>query len=240
MVGKEWLLSFILQILFASQASPNLRMVLDVVEMWASSSLLSVRGSGKRLLLSENKWENLSKLCTNLVSNWTWQNVGEGSACIYSTVLKSRKCWVNTWTRLRCCCCCCFCSNSCFPMIYLSQWFFFFLMLRLFFTFTYASASVQPAEIQLHLLPVCYQRVRCWNEDLAGYCVDDKWKRSKHSLLVCSYSGSAGLAVVKTCYLLIKHATPSSEKKLRWTLSQCDRLPVMPAWNLSLLCWLNL
>lgn len=118
--------------------------------------------------------------------------------------------------------------------------FFFFLMLRLFFTFTYASASVQPAEIQLHLLPVCYQRVRCWNEDLAGYCVDDKWKRSKHSLLVCSYSGSAGLAVVKTCYLLIKHATPSSEKKLRWTLSQCDRLPVMPAWNLSLLCWLNL
>lgn len=106
MVGKEWLLSFILQILFASQASPNLRMVLDVVEMWASSSLLSVRGSGKRLLLSENKWENLSKLCTNLVSNWTWQNVGEGSACIYSTVLKSRKCWVNTWTRLRCCCCC--------------------------------------------------------------------------------------------------------------------------------------
>lgn len=122
--------------------------------------------------------------------------------------------------------------------IFLSD--FFFLMLRLFSTFTYASASVQPAEIQLHLLPVCYQRVRCWNEDLAGYCVDDKWKRSKHSLLVCSYSGSAGLAVVKTCYLLIKHATPSSEKKLRWTLSQCDRLPVMPAWNLSLLCWLNL
>lgn len=74
------------------------------------------------------------------MSNWTWQYVGEGRACIYNTVLKSRQCWVDTRSRLRF-----FFLNSCFPMIYFSQWFFFMLTFSLYLCLCISAASWNPA-----------------------------------------------------------------------------------------------
>lgn len=66
------------------------------------------------------------------------------------------------------------CLNSFFPTVVCFLFVFVFPILGLFH-FTYVSVLMQPAEIQLFLFftHVCYQ-VRCWNEDLAGHCVDDK------------------------------------------------------------------
>lgn len=107
------------------------------------------KGEWKRLLLSENKRENLSKLCANLshikldLTVCWWRTSMYIQCCLKEqTVLSGHPIQTEVFF---------FLTPAFLWYIFLSDFFLCWL-----FHFTYVSASVQPAEIQLLVfLPVC-------------------------------------------------------------------------------------
>lgn len=206
--------SFTLWISFASQVSTTHRAGpgCDV----GISSLLTAFGGWQewegwereRLLLSENKWVNVCKTtCKSHVFVGAASQTGCGHVLVKGEHLfaipsqrteRGESENLNQPNFL--------CLNSCFLMLrFPSDFHIGAFSLYLSKPKLLHPCSHPKFSFSLFAYVCCYQQVRHWNENLAGHCVDEKWKRSKHSLLVCSYSGSEGLAVVdmlfvdKTC-----------------------------------------
>lgn len=99
------------------------------------------KGEWKKLLLSENKRENLSKLRANLshvkldLTVCWWRTSMYIQYCLKEqTVLSGHPIQTEV-----------FFLNSCFPMIYFSQWFFFMLTFSLYLCLCISAASWNPA-----------------------------------------------------------------------------------------------